>query len=161
MPKPYYDIPYAGPAEMDIGPSPFTIEELFGEVGRKMEEKYPLPEPYRQWAGKPPMTDEDRIRMEDTTREAIRGVMATVNPGKSKFPKFKQPWEMTQEEFMMYGIPKGIVSPKAEKEFGIFQMIKLHKKLIEEAISDGELVPAKVLAEYPELSKITRAKVKK
>jgi hypothetical protein len=83
MPKPYYDIPYAGPAEMDVAPPPFTLEALFGEIGNKMEEKYPLPEPYRQWAGRPPMTDKDRMRMEETTREATRGAMGTFSGGGS------------------------------------------------------------------------------
>ncbi len=60
----------------------------------------------------------------------------------------REPWEMTIEE---YAISKGARPAWVKAGYG--ETARSHRRIVQQALSKGELIPFKVLQDYPELIK--------
>lgn len=92
----------------------------------------------------------------DIEKAVAEGKIGVVTPEFSAERKAKaniEPWQMTREEFKKHQYETERYTPRDIVESELQQ--ETHRQYIQQAISEGKPVPAKVLKDYPELKKKT------
>lgn len=139
------------------------ISEWVKGQDKKEPTKIPKEEKEKELDIKCPECGHNLVEASKEYSEAVRGAVKEGTPicrlhgtlenieqhtGKLVSPhdeSIKQPWEMTQKEY---------VDMRTEKAGAFdFEFPKFHKSHVEEALAAGTIIPEEVLKDYPELTK--------
>jgi hypothetical protein len=78
---------------------------------------------------------------------------AVTNPSEAVSASAKQPWEMTQSQYLSENYSGDVNDANHPDNNFIANSKMAHKFQVEKALSEGKPVPPEVLAEYPDLQK--------
>ena len=108
---------------------------------------------------KAPVSEAVAGAVEEAKARPERGALGgeKVSPEKPVTPEVtKEPWQMTKDE--VYEKAKELLTPGAEgKPFTaeritlLNKQVNYHKELVQQAISEGKIIPSEVLKDYPDL----------